>query len=518
MISNDANSIIMKLCLSITSLALFLIVGAFAAPKPNILIILADDMGYSDLGCMGSEIQTPHLDKLAKNGILYTQAYNTAKCFPTRACLLTGKWFQETDRDFNNTTTLGEVLQPVDYHTLWSGKHHAAFDPRTRGFDRFYGFLGGAINCWNPGNAPATSAPDPARIEHYKWILDEDKITEPFVPDRADWHATEVFTDKGVEWLGEIAAKDDKPFFLYLAYNAPHWPLHAPEEYIAKCRGRYDAGYEKIRNARYQRQIESGLIDPKIAPLSPPDYKEDWESLSPELKQRRIAQMEVYAAMVEQMDENIGRVIELLDQQGRLDNTLIFFLSDNGACAENPTKRVGNYRGDVPIGGVDSYEPYERGWANVSNTPLRNFKTRSHEGGICTSMIVHWPEGIKSPGRICREPVHLVDIPPTVTALAGAKNPANDQGIDITDTFQNKQLQRDGNLYWQWGGGSAIRKGDMKLVRHKSGKWELYDLAKDRTELNNLAGEMPELVSELEKAWNAWWKECTGSEFKPKKK
>ncbi len=507
--------VLMKLCLPIVAVALSWAVTACAVPKPNVLIILADDMGYSDLGCMGSEIKTPHLDRLAENGILFTQAYNTAKCFPTRACLLTGKWFQETDRDFNNTTTLGEVFQPAGYRTLWSGKHHATFDPRTRGFDRFYGFLGGAINCWNPGNAPAPGAPEPARIEHYQWILDEDKITEPFIPDRADWYATDVFTDKSIEWLEETS-DDGKPFFLYLAYNAPHWPLHAPEESIEKCRGRYDVGYDAIRNARYQRQIEMGLFDPEVAPLSPPEYDQSWDTLPAELKLRRIAQMEVYAAMVERMDENIGRIINLLDQQGRLENTVILFLNDNGACSSDPSKRVGNYRKDVPVGGVDSYEAYNQGWACVSNTPLRRFKLKSHEGGVSTPMIVHWPQGIKSPGRICREPVHLVDIAPTVAALAGAENPASGQGIDITKALLNEPLPRERNLYWQWGSGNAIRKGDMKLVRHNNGDWELYNLAKDRTELNDLAGKMPEKVGALSDAWSAWWKACTGSEHSMK--
>ncbi|MAB76187.1 MAG: arylsulfatase [Verrucomicrobiales bacterium] len=497
---------------SIVTIGLSLATVISAAPKPSVLIILADDMGYSDLGCMGSEIQTPNIDRLAENGLLFTQAYNTSKCFPTRACLLTGAWFQETDREFSNTTTLGEALRPAGYRTLWSGKHHANFDPRTRGFDRFYGFLGGAINCWNPGNAAAAGAPEPARIEHYQWILDEDKITEPFIPDRTDWYATDVFTDKSIEWLEEIP-KDDQPFLLYLAYNAPHWPLHAPKESIERCQGRYNGGYEIIREARYQRQIESGLFDAQITPLSPTNYGQTWDSLSPELKQRRITQMEVYAAMVERMDENIGRIIKLLDRQGRLENTIIFFLSDNGACTTDPSHRVDNYRDDVPIGGVDSYEPYHQGWANVSNTPLRNFKTKSHEGGISTPMIVHWPKGIKKPGRICREPVHLVDIAPTVASLAGAENPANGQGINIIKTFQNTPLQRGGYIYWEWGSGNAIRQGDLKLVRHNKGEWELYDLANDRSELNNLANQMPEKVKELSRAWNAWWKACTGNDY-----
>ena len=491
-------------------------VALAAGPRsPNILIILADDMGYSDLGCMGSEIKTPNLDQLASNGILFTQAYNTAKCYPTRASLLTGVYFQQTNQDFAKTTTLGEMLRPAGYHTLWSGKHHAGFDPRSRGFDRFYGFLGGAINCWNPGETAAPGAKEPAYIGGNKWVLDQPGVVKSFMPDRADWYSTDVFTDKGIQWLKET--KDDgKPFLLYMAYNAPHWPLQAPQKNIDRCKGRYDAGYDAIRNTRYKRQIASGLFDPAITKLSPPEYDQPWDELTPQQRGRRIEQMEVYAAMVERLDENIGRMIELLREQGRLDNTLILFLSDNGACAETPTNRVKNYSADVPVGGVESYESYGQGWACVGNTPLRKYKQDSFEGGICTAMVAHWPDGIRSPGRINREPVHLIDLMPTIAAISGAKSPDDLPGVSIVPAFNRNPIERDKDLFWQFGSGQAIRRGDMKLVTQKQRPWELYDLATDRTETKNLASQMPELVEQMETSWKRWWIDCTGSEYSSK--
>ncbi|VGO20698.1 arylsulfatase [Pontiella sulfatireligans] len=491
--------------------------AAVAAQPPNILLILADDMGYSDLGCMGSEINTPNLDRLSNKGILFTQAYNTAKCYPSRACLVNGVYYQQTDDQWNDTTTLGEMLKPAGYNTFWSGKHHAGFDPRTRGFDRFYGFLGGAINFWNPGDTAVPGGKQPAYIGAYKWVLDEPGIVKSFVPDRADWYSTDVFTDKGVQWLEETK-DDDKPFLLYMAYNAPHWPLQAPQKHIDRCKGRYDAGYDAIRNARYQRQIELGVVDPEVAKLSEPEYDQPWEELSPKQRERRIEQMEVYAAMIENMDDNIGRLLDLLQKQGRLDNTLVLFLADNGACAETPTKRVKNYSDEVPIGGVESYESYGQGWAAVGNTPLRKFKQQSHEGGIGTAMIAHWPKGLAAPGRINRDRVHLIDIMPTIAALSGAKTPGNAQGISIVPALQNKPLKRDKDMYWEFGSGQAIRRGDMKLVTKNQKPWELYNLAIDRSETRNLASQMPELVQELSTSWNTWWMECTGSPYTGKKK
>ncbi|MBT8043070.1 MAG: sulfatase-like hydrolase/transferase, partial [Pontiella sp.] len=401
------------------------------------------------------------------------------------------------------------------YNTFWSGKHHANFDPRTRGFDRFYGFLGGAINCWNPGEKAAPGGKTPAMLSGggYKWVLDKPGIEKDFVPDRADWYSTDVFTDKGIEWLKET--KDaGKPFFLYMAYNAPHWPLHAPQESIDRVKGRYDAGYDAIRNARYKRQIESGLFDPEIAKLSKAVYDQPWDEFSEEKRTRRIRQMEVYAAMVERMDSNIGRMIDLLRKQGQLDNTLVLFLSDNGACAETPKPtKLKNVAPNAEIGAVDSYETYGKGWACVGNTPLGGVKSQSYEGGNCTAMVAHWPKGIAEPGRISRDPVHLIDFMQTFAELGNAKAPAKAPGISFKPVLENRPLVRNKDLFWEFNNGQAVRRGNMKLVAFKQRPWELYDLSKDRSETYNLAKEMPEMVQQLDKTWNEWFLECTGSEY-----
>ena len=419
------------------------------------------------------------------------------------------------NQTFYGTSTLGEMLRPAGYRTYWAGKHHASFDPRSRGFDRFYGFLGGAINFWNPGATPAPGGLQPAYIEAYKWVLDKPEVVGSFVPDRTDWFATDVFTDKGIEWLKENRS-EEKPFLLYMAYNAPHWPLQAPKKYIDRCRGRYDAGYDAIRKARYERQIKLGIVDPKMSPLSEPDTNQAWESLSEVQRQRQIEQMEVYAAMIENLDDNIGLLLNTLREQGRLDNTLVMFLSDNGACSANPTRRVKHFSDKVPVGGVDSYDGYGKSWANVSNTPLRNFKLSSHEGGIRTPMIAHWPKGISNPGRSSDEPVHLIDILPTLADISGSKMETSLPGISLTPYFKNDKLIRKGDLFWQFGSGRALRRGDMKLVTHKEKPWELYDLAQDATETLNLATKRPEVVQDMGKAWDHWWKNTTGPEYKEK--
>jgi arylsulfatase len=282
--------------------------------RPNFLLILVDDMGYSDLGCMGGEAKTPHLDKLSQNGLHFTQMYNTAKCFPTRACLLTGVYFQQTDKDFKNTATIGEVLRPIGYRTLWSGKHHSDFNPRTRGFDRFSGLLAGFCNFWNPGNKPIKDQPFPGmrrRSDSYPWAFD-DKIIHPFVPDDPKFYTTDAFTDWGLEWLDEYS-KEDNPFFLYMAYTAPHWPLHAWPEDIKKYKGVYDQGFGAVRAARYKRQKERGLFDPKIAPLYEPEAgQQKWDDLTADQKKLQAQKMEVHTAMVDRVDQNVGRLINKL--------------------------------------------------------------------------------------------------------------------------------------------------------------------------------------------------------------
>jgi len=491
-----------------------------AAERPNILVILTDDMGYSDLGCYGGEIATPNLDSLAQNGLRYTQMYNTSKCWTTRISLLTGLYHQRSGRDFQHTALAGEVLRPAGYRTLWSGKHHAEFNPYERGFDHFSGFLGGAINFWNPGDVAREGEPMPGWRAVYAWAFDEE-IVKPYVPEKS-FFATDTFTDWALEWLDEPRGEDE-PFFLYMAYNAPHWPLHAHEEDIAKYKGVYDEGYEAMRQARYARQVKMGLFDPDTAPLSPPDHKA-WSDLSEEVRTEEALRMEIHAAMVDRMDQNVGRLIAKLKAQGEFENTLILFLVDNGASHEvRPgAKELAREKqpNTSPWGTVGSYQSIGQSWANAANTPLRKWKVTSMEGGINTPMIAHWPAGIKAEaGGICRESCHLIDLLPTFMELAGddvvyPEDIPPIDGISLTATLRGEPLEREEPLFFQYLGWQAIRDGDWKLVRlHKEGAWQLYNLKDDRTELNDLAAQHPERVKELEAKWDAWYRDCTGKEF-----
>ena len=491
-----------------------------ASGKPNILLILTDDMGYSDLGCFGSEIETPNLDRLASSGIRFTQMYNTSKCWTTRISLLTGLYHQRSDRDFSRTALAGEVLRPAGYRTWWSGKHHASFNPHGRGFDHFAGFLGGAINFWNPdGRTAREGEPVPGWGANYDWAFDEQIVTD-YLPEKG-FYATDDFTDWALDWLRE-ESDADRPFFLYMAYNAPHWPLHAHPEDIEKYRGVYDGGYDSIRRQRYQRQLETGLFASETARLSPPEHG-DWDSLSAEEKAKESLRMQIHAAMVDRVDQNVGRLLQQLEKNGQLDNTLVLFLVDNGASHENPTKR-GPRDVDVPMGSVGSFEAIGQSWANTVNTPLRKWKVQGLEGGICTPMIAHWPSGIsKRTERICREPCHLIDILPTLMELAGdsAQYPNDIPSIDgasLVPLLKGNRLQRAKPLFFQYGSWQSIRDKQWKLVQQKSNPWELYDLNRDRTETENLASQHPERVAEMKRQWHSWYRDCTGKDWKPASK
>jgi arylsulfatase len=488
-------------------------VQAGTSAKPNILVILADDLGYSDISCYGSEIQTPNLDRLAANGIRYTQMYNTSKCFPSRACLLTGNYFQHTNMKFGNAATAGEVLRPAGYSTWWVGKNHADFNPYDRGFDHFSGFLGGAINFYFPGGKNQDGNPAPGAV--YKWAFDA-KVIKPFIPETS-FYSTDTFTDWALEWLKQSRGSD-KPWFLYVAYNAPHWPLQAHPEDIAKNKGAYDKGYDAIQNARYQRQLEMGLMDSTTAPLSAPD-RDSWGSLSAEQQKQEAMRMEIYAAMIQTLDRNVGRLVAELSEAGQLDNTLILFLSDNGACPEDPN--APNINPDAVWGTGDSFVSIRSSWANVCNTPLRKWKVTSYEGGICTPMIAHWPKGIKKPGSICRETCHLIDLLPTWMELSGASFPGEStqaeipplEGLSLTPTFRGEPIKRNTPLFFEFGPGTAIRDGEWKLVRLGKTPWELYDMSADRTETKDLAAQFPERVGEMTSKWEAWYRRCTGHDY-----
>lgn len=504
--------------------SVFNVLNVQAQSKPNILIILVDDMGYSDIGCYGGEIHTPNIDKLAARGIKFSQMYNTSKCYPTRASLLTGAYYQRTNLDYSKTATLGEVLQPAGYHTWWVGKNHARFNPVTRGFEHFYGLIGPAENHFNPFGKVVSGQPNPPIGTKTKltWNDDLKKIT----PIHPKFYDTDDITNQALKWMDE-SKKDNKPFMLYVSYFAPHDPLQAWPEDIAKYKGVYDGGFEAVRLARYKRQIELGLIDPKTSPL--PQFESEMDKqakkknkgteASPDEILKEAKAMEIYAAMVDRVDQNIGRMVDKLKAQGKLDNTLILFLSDNGANAKIPNKKTEDP--DAPMGSVWSSVDQGPHWATVSNTPLRKWKQDSYEGGIATPLIINWSSKIQPQKEWYREPAHLIDIMPTVLEVSGAKFPgsskqeniASPDGVSLVPAFKAKPLARQKPIFFQFASGSAIRDGKWKLSRSATQTWNLYDMSSDRTETQNLAPKYPEIVKKMDNAWLNWWKECTGSEW-----
>jgi arylsulfatase len=533
-----------------------------AAEKPNILLILADDLGWSDLGCYGGEIRTPNLDALANNGLRFTQFYNTARCCPTRASLLTGLYPHQAgvgsmtaDRGplypgyrgtlQPSTVTLAEVLRDAGYRTYMVGKWHLHnkqdVKPTDRGFDEFYGMLGGYNSCWEETpfytRWPKESAP-----RSYTSAKDGQPGT---------FYSTDAFADYALDFLAD-ARMVNKPFFLYLAFNAPHFPLHAHEPDIAKYEAMYfQKGWDAIREERLARQKQLGLV-PKDLALTPrslvppkshakpsPYAGKDnpaW-SLLPEDRRRDLARrMAVYAAMVDRLDVAVGRVMDDLKKNGQLDNTLILFLSDNGACWEwdplgfdvsSSPKNILHTGDDLKtVGGPETYISYGSAWANAGNTPWRFYKHFSHEGGIRTPLIVHWPAVLKDTETrrhgdtekgFVHEPGHIIDVMATLVDVAGAKYPAERKGEKIQSMegrslaplfSASPRLPSPRLLFWEHEGSRAVREGKWKLVSLSGDAWELYDLDADPTEMRNLAPTMPDKTRALAALWEAWAKRC----------
>jgi len=479
--------------------------------KPNILLICADDLGWSDIGCYGSEVNTPNIDALAKNGVRFTSFHNTSKSFPSRASLLTGLYAQQVGYHKNfagpivNGITLGELLKEADYLTLWSGKHHGLENPVTRGFDRYYGLKDGACNYFNPG-CQREGEGVPAQKKHNReWCID-DKLYAPYTPMKKDFYTTDYFTKYALQWLDEYQA-DEKPFFLYLAYTAPHDPLMAWPEDIAKYEGKYKGGYEPIRKARYEKQLKMGLIDKRYQ-LSPPTY-EPWESLSPERQAIEERKMMVYAAMIDRMDQNIGKVIDKLRAQGKLDNTIILFMSDNGASAEVVELDYGYGE----IGSMTNWASLCDNWANVGNTPFRYYKNYSYEGGIATPLIISWPKELKAPNRNSNFTGHFLDIMATFVDMTGVKYPTEYkgqpvlpyEGVSLMPVIRNEKVERTKPIFWEWQNGQAVKDGKWKLVRDGlKNKWSLFDVSVDPVEVNDLAEKYPQQVEKMDKMFNEW--------------
>jgi arylsulfatase len=491
--------------------------SAGAAPKsrrkPNILLILADDLGFSDIGCFGSEIKTPSLDALAAGGIRYTQMYNCAKCQPSRCSLLTGRYtIGMRTKPYGTNPIIGRILKANGYRTLWAGKNHGGPDPIRGGFDRFYGFMSGITNYWNPARTLPGGKVFPTLGETL-W-RDDGKVMKPYVPEDPDFYATDALTDRALRWL-DRHGKGDKPWFLYMAYNAPHWPLHAPYEDVKAYEGVYDAGYQEIQAARYERMLELGVIDREREPLKVKRIR-SWSALSSREKKMESTRMSVYAAMITRMDRNIGRLIERLRAQGELDNTLVLFMSDNGASHERMTKAYKHYKptGKEVPGSVMTYEYLGPNWGRVANTPLRRHKMTSYEGGICTPMILHWPGRLKERQRVRKDICHFVDILPTLMAVTGSSYPQKfrgnsirtlPDGCDISMTFEGKPLAAKRNLFFSYGNNAVIN-SQWKAISSRKDRWQLYEYGKDRSEAKDVAAQHPEVLKSLIAEWQKYRK------------
>ena len=490
---------------------------AKSANQPNIIVILADDMGYSDISCYGSEIPTPNLDALAKDGLRFTQFYNTSRCCPSRAAILTGLYSHEAGMGRmddhtsmpgyqghlnDNCVTLAQVLHAAGYFTAMTGKWHLGQKfgvvPWNRGFDRSLNAPKGGFYYGSEKNA--------------QLFLNGESITNDDSRLPKDWYTTDLWTGQGIKFIDEAVAVK-KPFFLYLAYNAPHFPLQAPAEDIAKFRhGVYTNGWDKLREARYERQKAMGLIGAAWE-LSPrPEEVKAWDALTVQEQERFEQIMSVYAACVWHMDKEIGVLVAALKQRGLLDNTLILFLSDNGGNAESGPN--GTLKGANP-GGPGSAVFCGQSWATLENTPFRLYKHFEHQGGISTPLIIHWPAGIEAKNELRTEPGHIVDIMTTVVDVGGATYPKEFnghaivpmEGRSLKPAFANQPLQPRDALFWEHEGNAAVREADWKLVRRNAdGAWELYDLKTDGTELHDLAAQQPEKVKEMLAKWKAWAK------------
>lgn len=529
------------------------------AQRPNVLVILADDLGYSDLGCFGSEIPTPNIDSLAANGLRFTQCYNSARCCPSRASLMTGLYPHQTGIGSFATrrpakgrgpayighlndrcVTLAEVLGGAGYQTYMVGKWHMEKPgPIARGFDEFYGFVQG--------------------YEQDQW---ESKRYQRLPAGRAQpdyennqFYATDAFSDYALDFLSQARAQEGKPWFLYVAHGAPHFPVQAPAKTVDKHVDRYKRGWDLLRSERFERQRAIGLAQdswiltkPSIVPVDrqdiangfPGQANPPWDSLSVDRRADLARRMAVFAAMVDHIDQGVGRILKDLKKNRELDNTLILFLSDNGACYEwgpfgfdGPSRRGKTtlHTGEAlqNMGGPGTYHAYGSAWSNLSNTPFRLYKHFTHEGGICTPLIAHWPAGIQTSDRWVRDPVHIMDIMPTLCEAAGANYPRKQKGRDIQamegasliPAFQGERIAKR-SLGFEHQEARAIRKGPWKAVWSKRMpnkiEWELYNLDQDRCESRNLANKHAARTAKMAKEWETWAKRVQVFPFfKPKR-
>ncbi len=514
--------------------------------RPNIILILSDDMGYSDIGCYGSEIMTPNLDKLARNGLRFSQFYNTGRCCPTRGALLTGVYSHQAGlghmmadqkvRGYQGdlskeVVTIAEVMNEVGYNTYMAGKWHVTPSPEQkknyskdnwplqRGFNRFYGTIHGGGSFYDPSSLTR----DNEFVSPYN--------DPEYTPDT--YYYTDAISDHAVRFIKENDSTT--PFFMYVSYTAAHWPMHALNRDIKKYAGKYSDGYKATRKRRIEKMTKLGMLAPQWQ-ITPKDGRL-WSSVKNKKWEERG--MEVYAAMIDSMDQGIGRIINQLENDGQLENTLILFMQDNGGCAEaagrksrKPIKstiakedlqpnmiphvtrdnRPVLTGEDVMPGGPDSFIGYGLDWANVSNTPFRLYKHYVHEGGISTPLIAHWPKGIKVKNEWRHTPAHLIDVMATCIDIGKASYPSTYngnkiipvEGKNLTPVFEDDSME-ERMIFFEHERNRAVRAGKWKLVaKGLDGNWELYDMEADRTEMNNLAAKEPEKTKELKIAWEQW--------------
>lgn len=455
--------------------------------RPNIILIMADDLGFADLGCYGSEIETPRLDALAAGGLRMSQFYNTAKCHSSRVSLLTGLYCDQAGKEsLSRGTTIARQLGEAGYFTAMAGKWHLHDEPTDHGFQRYFGHLSGATNFFTGDNT--------FRLNGKPWKDFDD-----------DFYTTVANTDYAIEFVDE-SAQTEKPFFLYVAYNAPHYPLHAMKEDYEKYLGRYNVGWDVIREQRHRRQEQLGILKGEpITQLPRPHYIPAWDSLSPEDQEWEANRMAAFAAMVDRLDKEIGRLVDHVDSIGKLDNTLIMFVSDNGACPFERTRGK-----ELQPYDPNSYWTYDTGWAHVGNVPFRYYKQNNHEGGIASPAIFHWPAGLKAEaGSVNRSQAHLIDLMATCLDVGGGTYPATvgDRKIEplmgrsLVPVLGGGDREPPEYLYFHFGPNRALRQGDWKIASLRTGAWELFNLRQDRNEAHDLAKQYPDRVAQMAKKW-----------------
>ncbi len=454
-----------------------------AQSRPNILLMMVDDLGFADFGCYGAEIETPRIDKLADNGVRFTQFYNTAKCHSSRVCLLSGLYCNQAGSSkLNRATTIAQVLKDAGYATSMAGKWHLSQQPTDFGFERYWGHLSGCTDFFVGDKT--------FRLNGEEWN---------------DFSPGFYMTDANVDWSFKFideALETGKPFFHYIAFNAPHYPLQAHKRDIQKYLGRYDSGWDAIRKERFAKQKKLGLWDDSVTLPPMPEHVPEWEGLSEKAKQFESFRMAIFAAMVDSIDQNIGRLVDYLEKKDLLDNTLIMLCSDNGACPFERSKNI-----DIAPWEGNSFYLYDASWATVGNTPLRHYKQTQHEGGISSPFIVHWPAGIKKKDRWERSPGHLIDVMATCIDVGGAEYPEREgleplQGKSLLPLFKGKGRKGHDEIYFQFSSCRALRKGDWKAVSFYGQKWELYNVVDDRCEQNDLADTHPERTAQMAARWH----------------